>query len=67
MLTAVGLTPIHTDAYDTYKGLKDTLPIKRFLDELRSISPATAAFVENAPAPIRALCGHMAVVIARKP
>lgn len=67
MLLDAGLQTITTDAYDTYKGIKDTLGGKALLDRLRKIGPKTAAFVENAPKPIRRLCGHMVVVIARKP
>jgi len=67
MLRQAGLEPIATDTYDTYKGIKDTIGGKALLDRLRGLGQRAAAFIENAPRPIRCLAGHMVIVVARKP
>lgn len=66
-LGAVGLRVEHVDAYDAYKGIKDTLGGKHLLDRLRARSPAWRRRVDHPPALIRRLVGHMLLAVAVKP
>lgn len=66
-LRAVGLTVVCTDAYDIYKGLKDTLPVKSMLDRMRTRSKAWARRIDHPHRIFRLWCGHMLLVVATKP
>lgn len=62
-----GLEPVAWGTYDSYKGIKDTIGCKRTLNRVRAMGPRAASFIEDAPGPIRYLCAHMALLVARKP
>ena len=66
-LRGAGLEPIDWGTYDSYKGIKDTIGCKGILDRARRIGPRVARLVEDAPSPLRVLCAHMVLVVARKP
>jgi SAM-dependent methyltransferase len=66
-LRAVGLQITHVDAYDAYKGIKDTIGGKPFMDRLRAKSPRWRRRVDHPARWIRQAAGHMLLVIATKP
>jgi len=66
-LRAVGLSVTHVDAYDAYKGIKDTIGGKGLLDRLRSRGSSWRRRIDHPPAMVRRLAGHMLLVIATKP
>ncbi|MBC7833664.1 MAG: methyltransferase domain-containing protein [Phycisphaerales bacterium] len=66
-LRAAGLHPVATDAYDIYKGIKDTINHKPQLNFLRESSPAAARLIDNPPRKLRLYCGHMLMIAAVKP
>lgn len=63
---ASGLRVVRTDAYDVYKGLKDTLKIKGVLDLARR-SRALRRWLHHPPRAVRLMAGHMGLVVAVKP
>mgnify|MGYP000898468844 FL=1 len=65
-LRGAGLEPIDWGTYDSYKGIKDTIGCKRLMDRVRRIGPRAARLIEDAPSPVRVLCAHMVLVVARK-
>lgn len=66
-LRAVGFSITHVDAYDAYKGIKDTVGGKAFMDRLRARGGDWRRRVDHPPAMVRRLAGHMLLVIATKP
>lgn len=67
---SAGLQVLATDAYDIYKGIKDTLPrpiIKRSLDRFKAFGKPTSRWLHHPPKWIRNTCGHMQIVMAAKP
>lgn len=64
---AVGLRVEHVDAYDAYKGLKDTLGCKATLDRLRAKGRRWRSLVDYPPSIVRRAAGHMLLVVAAKP
>ncbi len=66
-LRAVGFQITHVDAYDAYKGIKDTIGGKSILDRLRATSPQWRRRVDQPPRWVRRTAGHMLLVIATKP
>jgi SAM-dependent methyltransferase len=65
-----GLTVVEADAYDIYKGIKDTIPaawVRRTMDRFKAIGPRCSRFLHHPPRWIRDRCGHMQLIIARKP
>jgi SAM-dependent methyltransferase len=66
-LRAVGLSITRVDAYDAYKGIKDTIGGKGLLDKLRSRSVKWRRLVDHPPSLVRRAAGHMLLVIATKP
>jgi SAM-dependent methyltransferase len=65
-LRTAGLTPVATEAYDLYKGLKDTLGIKPWLDRWNRLGPRARRWLHHPPRPLRMACCHMLMVIAKK-
>jgi SAM-dependent methyltransferase len=64
-----GMRVIETDAYDIYKGIKDTItsPLaKRTLDWFKSRGPRCSRFLHHPPRLLRNIFGHMQLVMARK-
>lgn len=66
-LRAVGLRVDLVDAYDAYKGLKDTLGCKGLLERVRASGPRWRRLVDHPPRWVRAAAGHMLLVVAIKP
>jgi SAM-dependent methyltransferase len=66
-VASAGLEIIAVDAYDAYKGIKDTIGGKRLLDRFRALGRRPARFVDHPPAAVRRVTGHMLLVLARKP
>lgn len=65
-IRSAGLAPVRVDAYDLYKGLKDTLGIKRWLDHWNAIGPRARRWLHHPPRPMRMGACHMLMVIAEK-
>ncbi|HLO39586.1 MAG TPA: class I SAM-dependent methyltransferase [Phycisphaerales bacterium] len=68
-IEAAGMRVIETDAYDIYKGLKDTVGwpgLKRSLEWFKARGPGCARMLHHPPKALRLLCGHMQLVMARK-
>lgn len=66
-LRAVGFQITHVDAYDAYKGIKDTIGGKSMMDRLRAKSPSWRRRVDHPARWVRRAAGHMLLVIATKP
>jgi SAM-dependent methyltransferase len=64
ILEAAGLRPLRVDAYDTFKGIKDTVGYVELLNAWKERGPRMRELVENGPRPLRLVCGHMLVVVA---
>ncbi|MBX3322499.1 MAG: class I SAM-dependent methyltransferase [Phycisphaeraceae bacterium] len=64
---AVGLEIVASDGYDAYKGIKDTIGGKGLLDRMRSGSRHMGRLVDHPPSIVRRACGHMLLIVARKP
>lgn len=65
-LAGVGLTTIDADAYDVYKGIKDTIGGKRILDRLGALHPRIRRGIEHPARPLRMLAAHMLILVARR-
>ncbi len=68
-IESAGMRVIATDAYDIYKGLKDTMRtprVKRSLEWFKSRGPGCARFLHHPPRLLRSFCGHMQLVMAEK-
>lgn len=64
---AVGLRIEHVDAYDAYKGIKDTIGFQDGLDRLRARGHRWRRLVDHPPRWVRRAAGHMLLVVAIKP
>ena len=65
-----GLTVVEADAYDIYKGIKDTIPaawVRGAMDRFKAMGPRCSRLLHHPPRWIRDRCGHMQLIIARKP
>lgn len=64
---AAGLRVEHVDAYDVYKGIKDTIGFRNAMDRLRARGRVWRRLVDHPPRWVRAAVGHMLLVVAVKP
>lgn len=65
-LRAAGLTPVAADGYDLYKGLKDTLGIKSWLDRFSLLGPKARRGLHHPPRWLRLAAAHMLMIIAER-
>lgn len=63
---AAGFEIAELDAYDFYGGIKNTIGLRRLLDEIKSTGPNYDRFIHHPPKWLRLLCGHMVLVVGKK-
>jgi SAM-dependent methyltransferase len=66
-LRAVGYRIARVEGYDAYKGIKDTVGGRGLMDRLRARGGAWRRRIDDPPAWVRRVAGHMLLVVATKP